>query len=371
MMIGGRDVKLCVVVLVINCMAFGCLLAAEKAQKDPVRWPRYLRRSERWFASEQAVRIGDNILLYQRSSGGWPRIVGMARRLSEADAARVRGDKKRTDSTLDNGATHTQMRYLARVYAATKHERFKAGFIRAVDYLLAAQYPNGGWAQFYPRRRGYAAHITFNDGAMIGAMSVLRDIARKRSVYTFVDEQRRKKAEAAVGKGIECILKCQIVVNGKRTVWCAQHDQKTLEPRPARIYEKVSLSGHESVGVVRFLMGIDKPGARVVEAIEGAVGWFDGPAKITGIRLVRRPDESKPRGFDKVIVKDPQAPPIWARFYDIKTNRPIFCGQDGVIKKTLAEINPERRTGYSWYGYYPAKLLARDYPAWRKKHARK
>jgi len=36
MMISGRDVKLCVVVLVINCMAFGCLLAAEKTQKGGI-----------------------------------------------------------------------------------------------------------------------------------------------------------------------------------------------------------------------------------------------------------------------------------------------------------------------------------------------
>ena len=350
-MISRRHVGLCIGVLAVNCMAFGCLMAAEKDQKE-------------------AVRVGDNILLYQRSSGGWPKNIDMARKLSEADKAKLRRDKNRTDSTLDNGATHTQMRQLGRLYAKTKLERFKAGFIKAMDYLLAAQYPNGGWPQFYPNPRGYSAHITFNDGAMIGAMSILRDITQNRSVYGFVDEPRRKKAKAAVKKGIECILKCQIIVNGQRTVWCAQHDQKTLSPRPARIYEKASLSGNESVGVVQFLMSIDKPGPKVIEAIEGAVTWFEGPAKITGLRQITKPDKSKPRGIDKVIVKDPKAPPIWARFYDIKTNRPIFCGRDGVIKKTLAEINPERRTGYSWYGYYPASLLAKDYPAWRKKHGR-
>lgn len=356
-MISRRYVKLSAAVLVVGCMAFGCLLAAGNGPRT--KGP----------AEEEAVRVGGNVLLYQRSSGGWPKNIDMARRLSEADKARVRRDKKRTDSTLDNGATYTQMRRLGHLYAKTKLERFKKGFIRAVDYLLEAQYPNGGWPQFYAKPRGYAAHITFNDGAMIGAMSILRDIAQKQSVYTFVDGSRRKKAEAAVEKGIECILKSQIIVNGKRTVWCAQHDRNTLEPRGARIYEKVSLSGSESVGVVRFLMSIDKPGPKVIEAIQGAVVWFAGPAKITGIRQVKRPDKSNPRGFDRAIVKDPLAPPIWARFYDIETNHPIFCGRDGKVKKTLAEIEPERRTGYSWCGFYPASLLARDYPAWQKKHA--
>jgi PelA/Pel-15E family pectate lyase len=254
-----------------------------------------------------------------------------------------------------------------RVYDATKLERFKKAFLEAVDYLLRAQYPNGGWPQRYPNPSGYARYITFNDVAMIGAMTVLRDIAEKKPPYTLVDEQRRKRAEKAVQKGIECILKCQIIVGGKRTAWCQQHDEKTFEPRPARIYEKISICGGESVGVVRFLMSIDNPTEEIVEAIQSAVAWFDR-VKLTGIRQINKPDESG-RGYDKVIIRDATAPPIWARFYQIGTNRPIFCGRDGIIKSSLAEIEHERRTGYSWYGYGPATLLAKDYPAWQKKWA--
>jgi hypothetical protein len=196
-------------------------------------------------------------------------------------------------------------------------------------------------------------------------MSVLRDIAEKKSGYEFVDEGLRRKAEEAVGKGIECILKCQIVVRGRRTAWCQQHDEKTFEPRPARIYEKVSICGGESVGIVKFLMSIDKPNAEIIRAVQGAVAWFDR-AKITGIRQIQKSDDSE-RGYDKVVIKDATARPIWARFYQIGTNRPIFCGRDGKIKYSLAEIEHERRTGYSWYGYGPAELLAKDYPAWQKK----
>jgi PelA/Pel-15E family pectate lyase len=70
-----------------------------------------------------------------------------------------------------------------------------------------------------------------------------------------------------------------------------------------------------------------------------------------------------------VIVEDASAPPIWARFYDIETNKPIFCSRDGIPKATLAEISHERRNGYSWLGYYATDLLAIDYPAWQKKWA--
>ncbi len=201
---------------------------------------------------------------------------------------------------------------------------------------------------------------------MIGVMSLLRDVARKDRAYSFVDEARRARAGQAVARGIECILKTQVVVNGQRTVWCAQHDEVTLAPAPARAYEHVSLSGSESAGVVRFLMGVERPDARIVEAIESAIAWFK-QSQLTGIKVVEKRDASPPNGFDRVVVEDAGAGPLWARFYEIGANRPIFSGRDGVIKYSLAEIEHERRTGYGWYTSAPVELLEKDYPAWRKK----
>ena len=352
---------------------------AEEGEKSvsPISWNRCLRMKPEFYGGDEAIRIADNVLLYQRNTGGWQKGVDMARILSEKDKARLRERKNRKDSTLDNGATRTQMRYLAKVYTATKFKHFKKSFLEAVDYLLEAQYANGGWPQFYPPEghAGYSRYITFNDNAMIGAMSVLRDIAEKRPQYAFVDENRRKRAEKAVQKGIQCILKCQIIVDGKRTAWCQQHDEKTLEPRPARSYEKISICSGESVGVVKFLMSPPdvrrkSPGPQIIDAIQAAVTWLDH-VKLTGIRQIRKPDESKEGGYDKVVVEDATAPPIWARFYQIGTNRPIFCGRDGIIKYRLAEIEHERRIHYSWYGYSPADLLAKDYPTWQRKWAPK
>jgi PelA/Pel-15E family pectate lyase len=235
-----------------------------------------------------------------------------------------------------------------------------------VDYLLKAQYANGGWPQFYPLIPGYYTHITYNDDAMIGVMNLLRDIAQNKPTYTFVDQDRRVKAEKAVQKGIECILKTQVKVNGKLTVWCAQHDEVTLQPAPARTYELISLSGGESVGVVRFLMGIEHPDKQTINAIESAVAWFEA-SKIMGIRYIKRPDPAKPGALERIAIKDPTAGPIWGRFYEIDTNRPFFSGRDGIKKYDVSEIEAERRNGYNWYTDAPARLLNEDYPAWKKK----
>ena len=204
---------------------------------------------------------------------------------------------------------------------------------------------------------------------MVGVLKLLRDIARQKPDYVFMDETRRAQAEKAVAQGVACILQTQIVVNGKKTVWCAQHDEVTLAPAPARKYELVSFSGFESVEIVHFLLG-EKPTPEIIAAVEGAVEWFKA-TQINGIKWFRQPDKTRPQGFDMVVVADKAAPPLWARFYDIATNRPIFVGRDGVVKYRVAEIEAERRNGYRWYVDTPNRLLNEDYPKWRDKLSQK
>lgn len=112
-------------------------------------------------------------------------------------------------------------------------------------------------------------------------------------------------------------------------------------------------------------MSLDPPRPEVVRAVEGAVTWFQA-AKLTGIKVVQVEDRKAPKGKDKRVVEDPSAPPLWARFYEVGTNRPMFCDRDGVAKHQLNEIGYERRNGYSWLGYWPQTLLKTEYPAWKE-----
>jgi len=186
-----------------------------------VRWPNVMGRDAEWYAGADAIRIADNVLLYQNSNGGWPKNVDMARQLSDADKEKLAADRDKSETIIDNGATHTQIRYLAAVYNATKDERYKAACLRGIEFLLAAQYENGGWPMIYPLQKGYYSHITFNDGAMIGVMRLLREVAEGQEAFAFVDQSVRDRAATAVEKGVDVILKCQIIVNGKPTGWCA------------------------------------------------------------------------------------------------------------------------------------------------------
>ena len=339
---------------------------AQAAQTRPISWTDILKQKSEWYGSAEAVRIADNVLLYQRDTGGWPKNIDMARPLTDLEVAALVKQKQEIDSNIDNGATYTQLTFLARVYQAKTLERHKEAFLKGLDYLLKAQYDNGGWPQYFPNSKGYYAHITFNDGAMIGVMKLLRDIAQKKAAYIFVDDSRRNTAVQAVEKGIELILKSQVMVKGQRTAWGAQHNELTLAPAPARTFEPVSLASAESVGIVRFLMGVDQPNKRIIDAVESALAWFER-SKIPGKRWIEKPDTPKPGSSRRVMVQDKNAEPIWARFYEIGTNRAVFAGRDGVIKYNLEEIEEERRNGYRWYVDDPAQLLNKDYPAWLKK----
>jgi pectate lyase len=337
------------------------LLAAPAGGARAANGPhRYLDRPDAWFRGEEAARVAANILSFQSDLGGWPKNV-------DTTAAPYAGERKDLKPTFDNDATTDELRFLARVFNATGEERYRKAFDRGLDYILKAQYPSGGWPQFAPPpEKTYHRHITFNDNAMVRLMEFLREVYSSER-YSFVEAARRRAARQAFDRGIECILKCQVKVGDRLTAWCAQHDEKDYRPRPGRTYELVSLSGDESVGIARLLMSLDEPTPEVIRAVEGAVAWFES-ARLKGMRVAVVKDEKSPTGRNRVVVKDADAPPLWARFYEIDSNRPLFADRDGVARYDLAEIGYERRNGYRWLGYWPQPLLETEYPPWKAKH---
>jgi PelA/Pel-15E family pectate lyase len=333
-----------------------------------VTWKSILSLRPDWYGSDEAIRIADNILSYQYETGGWYKNIDMTEKLSPADRKIIEANKgSKSESTIDNGATTTQIRYLAKVYTATKKEQYKQAFLKGMKFLFDAQYPNGGWPQYYPEHTiDYYKRITFNDNAMNEVLRLLQSIFKEDPDFKFVDPEMRLKAKQAFDKGIDCILKSQVRVNGKLTVWCAQHNEITLAPADARAYEKASLCSAESAGLVRLLMSIDNPSPQVIRTIQSAMAWFND-VQLQGMEVKQKPDPKLEKGFDMVVLDNPAAPPLWARFYEIGTNRPIFCGRDGMIKYNLAEIEHERRIGYSWFNFSGGSLMKVDYPAWLKK----
>ncbi|MDO1513835.1 pectate lyase [Maribacter confluentis] len=316
------------------------------------------------YASPEILEVADNVLLLQKEIGGWPKNK-QPQNITAKEKVQLHIDKNdNVGATIDNGATTLEMIFLAKVYAHHNHERYRIAFIKGLEYLIQAQYENGGWPQFYPLRKGYYTHITYNDDAMVNVMNLLRDIYETQKYdHLNISAALKNAAKNAFDKGVQCILKTQYKQNGVLTAWCAQHDVETYAPAKARAYELPSLSGKESAKIVLLLMSIKNPSEEIINSVTAASNWFK-KAQITDTR-VERIYNSDGKVIDKKVIAEHNVKPIWGRFMNLDDNRAFFCDRDGIKKYSLSEIGDERRNGYRWYTDEPQEVLD-EFSQWQK-----
>jgi PelA/Pel-15E family pectate lyase len=153
------------------------------------------------------------------------------------------------------------------------------------------------------------------------------------------------------------ILAAQIVVAGQRTGWCQQHDPVTLAPVGARNFEPPSLTSSESASLLNLLMQQPNPTPDPVAAVRAAAAWLQ---RVT-LRDVEYTGKESAGG--RQLVAKPGAGPLWSRYYDIATMKPIFGDRDRSIHDDVNAISLERRNGYAWFGNGPARALE-NYARW-------
>jgi len=378
-----------------------------------------LHRGPEFYKSDEAKHIGDIIVSFQTPGGGWSKNLAMDEprqrgqiyatanlaptKSAPGDFDEPKDEKWHYISTLDNDATNTELHFLAELSAALPGkdgDKYRASALKGYEYLLESQFPNGGWPQVWPLEGGYHDAITYNDDAVTESAETLSHVAEAKRVtsepdedevagakmmaermgrpfvapqtsvedYTFVPAALRARAKVAVAKALEIILKTQLratAADGKGTVltvWAQQNDPLTLEAVSARNYEMPSLSSGESADVLEYLMSIEHPTSEVVRAINAATTWFEAH-KIMGYAWVG--GRGDPGG--RVFKASPGAGPLWARYYSLTTQKPIFGDRDKSIHDDVMELSLERRNGYSWYGNGPEHAL-KQYAEWKKKH---
>jgi PelA/Pel-15E family pectate lyase len=311
----------------------------------------------------------DNILTWQMPHGGFDKNdveVYSAPWNGSDPRSGWTGDGGVELGTIDNDGTVTELMFLADVYQRSGEGSYRDGARAALDFLLTMQYPSGGFPQVYPARSGgsYSNHVTFNDNAMARVLILLHQIVAGAAPLggdLFTDAQK-SAAATAIADGVEYILAAQIVQDGVRTVWCAQHDPESHEPLGARSYELPSKSGSESVGVATFLM--TQPQTPEIEAaVRAAIAWFaSAEVKLEDTAYVSRPSGNTDDNYNPI-----QASPgstMWCRFYDLDQDVCFFSGRlptddpPGEGKQyDIMDIEPERRYGYQWGGGYGTRLL--------------
>lgn len=289
------------------------------------------------------------VLSFQTPSGGWSKRTDM--RIARQSGQQY-GSEPDYVPTFDNDATSTQLHWLADFYpkaAPPQQQRIAQAIERAIALILQAQYPNGGFPQSYPLRGGYHDAVTLNDNALYQLMQLLWQVANEPR-FAMLADTTKTAAGAAFYRAVDWLLANQVMVNGKRAVWGAQHHPLSGEPVAARKFEQVALVSSESAKLLQLLLRYapDYPG--VAPSLADAADW---------LREHQIKDKDRYRDSDgRLALIDSPGKVIWSRFYDLKTGRPVFFDRDGKTYSDVSQISLERQRGYGWYQSVASEFLA-------------
>ena len=273
-----------------------CYLDAYEATRDPL----FL---------DAARRAADALAYGQRPEGGWHYFIDFDPEGTEgwyrAEASRFKWGYEEYrhyygNATFDDGNTAVATRYLLRFYATTLEAAYREPLVRALDFFLKAQYPNGAWPQRYPLRHDFAhdglpdytSFYTLNDGA--AAANVMTLVAG----YELLGDGRYLEAAR---RGVDFM----IAVQGPegQAAWAEQYDPQTMEPAAARTHEPAGFVVRESAEVIQLLetFYMMTGSTRYLRPIPGAIAWFERVNRET-VGLKRPP----------------------ARYYQLGTNLPVY-----------------------------------------------
>jgi pectinesterase len=106
-------------------------------------------------------------------------------------------------------------------------------------------------------------------------------------------------------------------------------------------------------------MTIPDPRPDVVASIDAGLQWLH-EARITGV--------SKAKVDGKTVYRsDPTSTDVyWARFYDLRTSRPVFPGRDAVLYGTFEEMAATNDLGYPYFTTLPDSIVRNGPKKWRK-----
>jgi len=310
-------------------------------------------QSEAWYGSPNSLNIAANLLMMQRFDGGWPRGIGQGdagqgwgnQNLAQPnDINGAWASRNALDAYFGRGITTNETRFMLRMYEATRIERYLEAGLRGLDAILSAQIQTGaaagGWPYYITRREDHRGGASFSDSSMIRIMELLEDINADHFPNA-VNPIRSAASQTAFDMGLDAILNLQIPSNAfadgitRPTGWSLHHHSTSVvntvandgglpridgEPMQAREFEPPHISGRESVWMLDYLMTIDNPSERIINAIHSGVNFF-AYTEIWGYSHI---SISTTAGSDRILQRDDTAGPIWARFICMETFNTLF-----------------------------------------------
>ena len=271
------------------------------------------KASGEWDFLRYAEMAADALIWGQHPAGGWHYLIDFdmpgLRKWYDEVASRCWGWEEYYhyygNCSFDDRATYAPAKFLLELYMTTLDPKYRVPLLKALDFILEAQYPCGGWPQRYPLmydfphggHDDYTHYYTYNDGAIQNNIFLLFEAWEKLG-----NEEYRK---AAV-RGMDFYIISQ---QGEPQAGWAQQYTMDMRPGAARTYEPAAVSAHRTVANIRDLMTYytmtgDR---RYLDTIPRAIAWLEKSA----------------------INSDPSKKYTHAGFYEPGTNDPLFYHFDG------------------------------------------
>lgn len=253
---------------------------------------------------QAAAMAADALIKGQHPSGGWNYVIETA----GEEALKLWYDtygknawrmeefhRYYGNATFDDAGTAEASQLLLRIYLEKRETKYRAPLQRAIQFVLDAQYPNGGWPQRYPfvengglhGKPDYTPYITFNDDVAGENLEFLL------YAYHGLASQGRGDARLldAIHRGMDIYVKTQQPL--PQPAWGLQHFPDTLKPAGARTIEPQAYATHATGTNIRSMLGFyrltgdPKYMARLPEALD----WLD---QVRAAPALRQPGRTHP-----------------------------------------------------------------------------
>lgn len=373
-----------------------------------MKFPNSTPPYERWTEND-VLEIADNILTFQNPDGGWGKIgrsslfknfpghekascqdllIKLApeeKKLMKDFLSKVQPvkfDSIKTErsskpsekiakprSVLDNRMTYSHVRYLTKVYAQTKEKKYLTSAARGLSWILSVELPCGGWGgcDIYG--------LCINDDVTSGVLSFLQDLlyeAEYAPLLNATNPATKKKFSAEVKKAhdraIAVLLKTQVTVDGKLTVWAHNYDPETLEPITARPFEPAALTALESIPVVETLLREKELTPQIKQSVKSAVEFLCSDKVYTLGWIEKAPREQFEAGdrwynYENIFHAadpanpDPNDKKLLIRYISTKDFKPLYGDWTGKVYEDFNQIPVERRNGYAFLSTYNEEVF--------------
>jgi PelA/Pel-15E family pectate lyase len=245
------------------------MLDAYEATRDP-------------YYLDSARKAADAVVFGQHPQGGWHYFIDFdpagIPAWYESDASHFRWGYEEYrhyygNATFDDRVTPDAAMFLLRFYGLTHEAAYREPVLKALSFVLAAQYPNGAWPQRFPLRfefahdglPDYTSYYTLNDGATFAIVELLYDGYETLGDSRYFDSVRRAMDALLALQGPD-----------GQAAWAEQHGPN-MRPIAARTHEPAGYVVRESAMSIFMLeeFYLRTGDVRYLAPVPRCLDWFD------------------------------------------------------------------------------------------------